>query len=60
MVLGVVLSQVGIVRIAQILHIGLSSLLVSGLFLWLLGSHRATRATAGPDPVEPIASNPVV
>jgi cytochrome c oxidase assembly protein subunit 15 len=59
MVLGVVLSQVGIVRIAQILHIGLSSLLVSGLFLWLLGSHRATRAKAVPDPVEPVDSNPV-
>lgn len=41
MILGVVLSQVGIIRIAQILHIGLSSLLVSGLFLWLLGSWRA-------------------
>jgi heme a synthase len=40
MVLGVVLSHVGIVRVAQILHIGLSSLLVSGLFLWLLGSTR--------------------
>jgi hypothetical protein len=24
----------------QVLHIGLSSLLVSGLFLWLLGSTR--------------------
>jgi len=41
MVLGLVLSQVGIVRIAQVLHIGLSSLLVSGLFLWLLGGRRA-------------------
>jgi heme a synthase len=44
MVLGVVLSQVGIVRVAQILHIGLSSLLVSGLFLWLLGSTRTRPA----------------
>ena len=41
MVLGLVLSQVGIIRIAQVLHIGLSSLLVSGLFLWLLGGRRA-------------------
>ncbi len=41
MVLGIVLSHVGIVRVAQVLHIGLSSLLVSGLFLWLLGSTRA-------------------
>ena len=39
MVLGVVLAHAGIVRVVQILHIGLSSLLVSGLFLWLLGSH---------------------
>jgi heme a synthase len=45
MVLGVVLSQIGIIKIAQILHIGLSSLLVSALFLWLLGS---SRSTAGP------------
>lgn len=44
MVLGIVLSQVGIVRAAQILHIGLSSLLVSGLFLWLLGSTRTSPA----------------
>lgn len=38
MILGVVLAHVGIVGIAQVLHIGLSSLLVSALFLWLLGS----------------------
>lgn len=46
MLLGVILSQVGIIGIAQILHIGLSSLLVSGLCLWLLGSTRAS-ATMG-------------
>ena len=40
MLLGVVLSQIGIIRAAQILHIGLSSLLVSGLFLFLLASSR--------------------
>ena len=40
MLLGVVLSQIGIVRVAQVLHIGLSSLLVSALSLWLLGSLR--------------------
>ena len=44
MLLGLVLSQIGIVAVAQILHIGLSSLLVSGLFLWLLGCTRATAA----------------
>ncbi len=38
MILGVVLAHVGIVGIAQVLHIGLSSLLVSALFLWLLGA----------------------
>ncbi len=43
MLLGLVLSQVGIVRIAQILHVGLSSLLVSSLFLWLLGSGKGKR-----------------
>ena len=50
MFLGLVLSQVGIVAVAQILHIGLSSLLVSGLFLWLLASIRepdAESAAAG-------------
>ncbi len=40
MVLGVVLSHVGVLPTAQLLHVVLSSLLVSGLFLWLLGSQR--------------------
>ena len=40
MCLGVVLSQIGILAVAQILHIGLSSLLVSALFLWLLAARR--------------------
>lgn len=43
MVLGLVLSQIGIVMSAQILHIVLSSLLVSGLFLWLLAARGAGR-----------------
>lgn len=43
MVLGMVLANVGIVRTAQVLHIGLSSLLVSGLFLWILGAWQAAR-----------------
>lgn len=38
MCLGIVLSQVGILPAAQVLHIGLSSILVSALFLWLLAS----------------------
>lgn len=38
MFLGIVLAHVGIVPTAQVLHIGLSSLLVSGLFLWILGA----------------------
>lgn len=41
MCLGIVLSQVGILAVAQILHIGLSSLLVSALLLWLLAARRA-------------------
>lgn len=40
MLLGVVLSQIGIIALAQVFHIGLSSLLVSGLCLWLLGGVR--------------------
>jgi cytochrome c oxidase assembly protein subunit 15 len=47
MALGIVLAHVGIVRVVQILHIGLSSLLVSGLFLWLLGSGHPARVEAG-------------
>ena len=50
MVLGIILAHVGIVRVVQILHIGLSSLLVSGLFLWLLGSQqRSVRAGTNGD-----------
>lgn len=43
MLLGIILSQVGILAVAQILHIGLSSLLVSALFLWLLAARRVRR-----------------
>jgi len=42
MVLGLVLSQVGILPFAQVLHIGLSSILVSALFLWLLAARKST------------------
>ncbi len=42
MFLGVVLARVGILAVAQILHIGLSSLLVSGLCLWLLAGRSIT------------------
>lgn len=38
MVLGIILSNVGILRVVQVLHIGLSSLLVCGMFVWLLGA----------------------
>lgn len=43
MLLGVVLAHVGILPGAQILHIGLSSLLVSGLCLWLLDATETRR-----------------
>jgi len=43
MCLGLILSHVGILPIAQVLHIGLSSILVSALFLWLMGCFQATR-----------------
>lgn len=46
MLLGIILANVGIVAVAQVLHIGLSSLLVSGLFLWLLGSLAASESRA--------------
>lgn len=38
MVLGLILAHVGILPIAQVLHIGLSSILVCSLFSWLLGA----------------------
>lgn len=50
MALGLVLSQFGIVKLAQILHIGLSSLLVSGLFFWLLASRSSPTCGAGAAP----------
>lgn len=50
MALGIILSQHGIVKSAQILHIGLSSLLVSGLFLWLLAGRSDVAHRAGISP----------
>ncbi len=47
MLLGLILAHVGIVPTAQVLHIGLSSLLVSGLFLWLLGAARGRSVVDG-------------
>lgn len=47
MLLGTVLSHHGIVKWAQILHIGLSSLLVSGLFLWILAGRSDVTHDAG-------------
>jgi cytochrome c oxidase assembly protein subunit 15 len=47
MFLGLVLSRMGIMAVVQILHIGLSSLLVSGLFLWLLAGRRAPAMRTG-------------
>ncbi len=38
MVLGIILSNVGVLRVVQVLHIGLSSLMVCGMFVWLLGA----------------------
>lgn len=38
MVLGIILSQLGVLPVVQVLHIGLSSILVCALFTWLLGA----------------------
>ncbi|MFT4638400.1 MAG: cytochrome c oxidase assembly protein subunit 15 [Verrucomicrobiales bacterium] len=38
MILGIILSQIGILAAAQVLHIGLSSLLISAIALWILGA----------------------
>lgn len=40
MILGLVLSKVGILPVTQVLHIGLSSILVCALFLWLLAARK--------------------
>ena len=40
MTLGLLLSQVGILPFAQVLHVGLSAILVSALLLWLLAAQR--------------------
>ena len=40
MILGLVLAQVGVLPVVQVLHIGLSSILVSCLFYWLLCAGR--------------------
>jgi len=45
MILGVVLAHVGILAVVQVLHVGLSSLLVSGLCLWLLGAAESFKST---------------
>ena len=38
MILGLILSQVGVLRTVQVLHIGLSSFLICGMFSWTLGA----------------------
>ena len=38
MVLGLVLSHISVLALAQVLHIGLSALLIAALFLWVLGA----------------------
>jgi len=52
MLLGIVLAHVGIVRVAQVLHIGLSSLLVSGLFFgcWVAGAPSWLSSSSMPEP----------
>jgi len=42
MVLGLLLSKVGILPIVQVLHIGLSSILLTAMFYWLLCGARST------------------
>ena len=49
MILGLILSNVGVLKVVQVLHIGLSSLMVCGMFVWLLGVFG--RETAGIDDV---------
>lgn len=46
MTLGLVLAQFGVFPMAQILHIGLSSLLVTAMFYWLLCAQKEKGTTA--------------
>lgn len=46
MVLGLVLSQVGILAVVQVLHIGLSSILACVFIHWLLGAFNRGKAAA--------------
>ncbi len=46
MFLGLILANVGILAIAQIFHIGLSSILVSALALWILGNRHSRKDIA--------------
>ena len=43
MVMGVILAHVGVLRVVQVLHVGVAALLVAALYLWLLAS-RGVRA----------------
>lgn len=47
MVLGVIMSQIHIYQWVQVLHVGLTSLLISAQFLWLLGARRERAASLG-------------
>jgi cytochrome c oxidase assembly protein subunit 15 len=38
MVMGVILAHVGVLRVVQVLHVGVAALLVAALYLWLLAS----------------------
>lgn len=38
MILGLILSQVGVLRTVQVLHVGLSSFLICGMFSWTLAA----------------------
>lgn len=46
MILGLVLSQYGILPVVQVLHIGLSSILVTAMFAWILGAWGRNEAEA--------------
>ncbi len=46
MVMGLVLSQIGIVAIVQILHVGVAAILIATLFHWWLAAPRCGRDSA--------------
>ena len=45
MVMGLLLSQVGVLPVVQVLHVGVAIILVAALILWILAATRRAPAS---------------